>query len=49
VFASRFPQLLRSVTFDSTYETVGLEPWYRSTIESMPADFDAACSRAPAC
>jgi pimeloyl-ACP methyl ester carboxylesterase len=49
VFASRFPQLLRSVVLDSTYETVGLDPWYRSTIESMPAAFDAACARAPAC
>jgi pimeloyl-ACP methyl ester carboxylesterase len=49
VFASRFPHLLRSVILDSTYETVGLDPWYRSTIESMPADFDEACSRAPAC
>jgi pimeloyl-ACP methyl ester carboxylesterase len=49
VFASRFPHLLRSVILDSTYETVGLDPWYRSTIESMGADFDEACSRAPAC
>jgi len=48
-FASRFPQLARSVILDSTYETVGLDPWYRSTIDSMPAAFDAACSRAPAC
>jgi pimeloyl-ACP methyl ester carboxylesterase len=49
VFASRFPQLVRSVVLDSTYETVGLDPWYRSTIEAMPAAFDAACSRSPAC
>ena len=49
VFASRFPQLVRSVILDSTYETVGLDPWYRSTIDSMPAAFDAACSRSPAC
>ncbi len=49
VFASRFPQLVHSVVLDSTYETVGLDPWYRSTIESMPAAFDAACSRSPAC
>jgi pimeloyl-ACP methyl ester carboxylesterase len=49
VFASRFPRLVRSVILDSTYETVGLDPWYRSTIESMPAAFDAACSRSPAC
>jgi len=49
VFASRFPQLVRSVVLDSTYETVGLDAWYRSTIESMPAAFDAACNRSPAC
>jgi pimeloyl-ACP methyl ester carboxylesterase len=49
VFASRFPSLLRSVTLDSTYETVGLDPWYRSTVAAMPADFDVACSRSPAC
>jgi pimeloyl-ACP methyl ester carboxylesterase len=49
VFASRFPQLVHSVILDSAYETVGLDPWYRSTIESMPSDFDFACSRAPTC
>ncbi len=49
VFAARFPGLLRSLTLDSTYETNGLDPWYRSTIEAMPADFDAACSRWVAC
>ncbi len=49
VFASRFSQLLRSVILDSTYETVGLDPWYRSTIDSMPSAFDVACSRSPAC
>lgn len=49
VFASRFPQLVRSVILDSTYETVDLDPWYRSTIDSMPTAFDAACSRSPAC
>jgi pimeloyl-ACP methyl ester carboxylesterase len=49
VFASRYPQLLRSVTLDSTYKTVGLDPWYRSSIESMPGDFNAACARSAAC
>jgi pimeloyl-ACP methyl ester carboxylesterase len=49
VFASRYPHLLRSLVLDSTYETIGLDPFYRSTIESMPADFDAACERSPAC
>jgi pimeloyl-ACP methyl ester carboxylesterase len=49
VFAARYPSLVRSLTLDSTYSTAGLDPWYRSSIESMPADFEAACSRAPAC
>jgi pimeloyl-ACP methyl ester carboxylesterase len=49
VFAARYPSLVRSVTLDSTYQTAGLDPWYRSSVQSMPADFQAACSRAPAC
>ncbi len=49
VFASRFPQMVRSLTLDSTYRAVGLDPWYRSSVESMPGDFQAACSRATAC
>jgi len=49
VFAARFPGLLRSLTLDSTYETIDLDPWYRSTIQAMPADFDAVCSRWTAC
>ncbi len=49
VFASRYPNLVRSVVLDSTYAVQDLDPWYRSTIQSMPADFDEACSRSPAC
>lgn len=49
VFASRYPKLVRSVVLDSAYSTVALDPWYRSTVDSMPADFDDACSRSPAC
>lgn len=49
VFATRFPGLVRSVTLDSTYESVGLDPWYRSSIDSMPNAFDAACERSAAC
>ncbi len=49
VFAARFPRMLRSVTLDSTYESTGLDPWYRSSIASMPGAFDASCSRSPAC
>jgi pimeloyl-ACP methyl ester carboxylesterase len=49
VFAGRYPQMLRSVVLDSTYETTGLDPWYRSSFDSMPAAFDAVCERSPAC
>lgn len=43
VFSSRYPQLVRSLVLDSTYRTVEVDPWYRSSVSSMHADFDAAC------
>jgi pimeloyl-ACP methyl ester carboxylesterase len=49
VFASRYPRLLRSLILDSTYPTVGIDPWYISGVASMPAAFDLACSRWAAC
>jgi pimeloyl-ACP methyl ester carboxylesterase len=49
VFAARYPRLVRSLILDSTYSTVDLDPWYRSTVQSMPTAFDDACSRSPAC
>lgn len=49
VIASRYPSLFRSVILDSTYSTVSIDPWYRSSLDSMPAAFDAACTRSPAC
>jgi pimeloyl-ACP methyl ester carboxylesterase len=49
VFSDRYPKLLRSVILDSTYETVGLDPWYRTSIGSMPAAFQKACERSAAC
>jgi pimeloyl-ACP methyl ester carboxylesterase len=49
VFAAHFPRLVRSVVLDSTYQTQGLDPWYRSAVSTMPAAFDSACARAPAC
>ncbi|HXD55454.1 MAG TPA: alpha/beta fold hydrolase [Solirubrobacteraceae bacterium] len=49
VFAARYPSLVRSLVLDSTYPTAGLDPFYRSSVESMPGDFQAACSRAAAC
>ncbi len=49
VFASRYPRLLRSLILDSTYPTVGIDPWYISGVASMPVAFDLACSRWPSC
>ncbi len=49
VFAARYPSLVRSLTLDSTYQVQGLDPWYRSTIATMPADFDTVCAQTPAC
>ncbi len=49
VLADRYPSLFRSVVLDSTYSTVTIDPWYRSSHDSMPAAFDAACTRSPAC
>ncbi len=49
VFASRFPSMVRSLILDSTYRTSGLDPWYRSSVKSMPGAFEQACTRAPAC
>jgi pimeloyl-ACP methyl ester carboxylesterase len=49
VFANRFPKLVRSVILDSTYQTIGLDPWYQSSVDSMPGAFQTACARSPAC
>jgi pimeloyl-ACP methyl ester carboxylesterase len=49
VFASRYPSLVDSLILDSTYQVLGLDPWYRSTIQTMPAAFDDACARSTAC
>ncbi len=49
VFADHYPQLAKSVVLDSTYSTYQLEPWYRSSHNAMPADFDAACERWSPC
>jgi pimeloyl-ACP methyl ester carboxylesterase len=49
VFAARFPSLVHSVILDSTYQVLDLDPWYRSTIATMPADVDTACEESVAC
>ena len=49
VFTARYPQLLRSVTLDSTYEVRDLDPWYLTSVQTARTAFDAACARSLAC
>ncbi|HUJ07921.1 MAG TPA: alpha/beta hydrolase [Streptosporangiaceae bacterium] len=48
-FASRYPGQLRSVTLDSTYQVLDLDPWYVTTVVTARRAFDEACLRWPAC
>lgn len=49
VFASRYPSQLRSVTLDSTYQVLDLDPWYSTTAVTARRAFDQACSLSPGC
>ncbi len=49
VFASRYPGWLRSVTLDSTYQVLGLAPWYTTTVVTARRAFAQACERWVAC
>ena len=49
VFASRYPGLLRSVTLDSTYQVLDLDPWYTTTVVTARRAFNAACRLSRAC
>ncbi len=49
VFASRYPRLLRSVTLDSTYQVLRLDPWYTTTVATARSAFAHACAAAVAC
>ncbi|GAA1880823.1 hypothetical protein GCM10009814_08830 [Lapillicoccus jejuensis] len=48
-FLARHGDLLRSATLDSTYETVGLDPWYRTSAVVAHRAFDETCRRSPTC
>ncbi len=48
-FASRYPGQLRSVTLDSTYQVLSLNPWYVTSVITARRAFGAACARWPAC
>jgi pimeloyl-ACP methyl ester carboxylesterase len=49
VFASRYPGQLRSVTLDSTYQVLDLDPWYTTTVVTARRAFDEACRLSVAC
>ena len=49
VFASRYAAQLRSVTLDSTYQVLGLDPWYTTTVVTARRAFDQACALSTAC
>ena len=49
VFASRYAAQLRSVTLDSTYQVLGLDPWYTTTVITARQAFTQACERSRAC
>lgn len=49
VFAADHPQLVSSVILDSTYQVQSLDPWYRTSVVSMPADQDLVCADTPSC
>lgn len=49
VFASRYPGQLRSVTLDSTYQVLALDPWYTTTVVTARQAFAQACARSAAC
>ncbi len=48
-FASRYPGLLRSVTLDSTYQVLRLDPWYATTVATARNAFVHACAASVAC
>ncbi len=49
VFASRYSDLLRSVTLDSTYQVLRLDPWYTTTVATARSAFSQVCSASVAC
>jgi pimeloyl-ACP methyl ester carboxylesterase len=49
VFASRYAGQLRSVTLDSTYQVLALDPWYTTTVVTARRAFRQACTLSVAC
>lgn len=49
VFALRYPAMLRSLTLDSTYQLIGIDPWYSTSADAAKDAFNASCDDWPAC
>ena len=48
-FMARHPELLHSVTLDSSYQVLGLDPWYASSGPVAMNALNVVCSRSPGC
>jgi len=48
-FMARHPELLHSVTLDSSYQVVGLDPWYASSGPVAMNALNVVCARSPGC
>ncbi len=49
VFATRHPDLLRTIVLDSAYPVLGGTPYFASEIENGPVALERVCARSPAC
>ena len=49
VFATRHPDLLRTVVLDSAYPVLGGTPYFASEIENGRVALERVCARSPAC
>ena len=49
VFATRHPELLRTIVLDSAYPTVGQDRYFQTEIRNGPAAFALVCARSPSC
>ena len=49
VFATRHPDLVRTIVLDSAYPVIGGTPYFATEIENGPVALERVCARSPAC
>ena len=49
VFATRHPDLVRTIVLDSAYPTIGGTPYFATEIENGPVALERVCARSPSC